>query len=83
MQNTPTYRAPISDAAPTAFGERPQCGRARHSADCAWAQDHLFAGSDGGGHRCKDVLERMVEAQTMNELDALLPWNWRSTSVNH
>jgi transposase len=62
-------------------------------------KNHLFAGSDGGGHRwavicslitsaklngvepfayLKDVLERMVDGHPMNQLDELLPWNWRS-----
>ncbi len=27
----------------------------------------------------KDVLKRMVEGHPMNQLDALLPWNWRSS----
>lgn len=60
-------------------------------------KNHLFAGSDGGGHRwavicslietaklngvepyawLSDVLARMVDGHTANQLDQLLPWNW-------
>lgn len=64
-------------------------------------KNHLFAGSDGGGHRwavlcsliesCKlndvepyaylhDVLTRMVDGHSINRLDELLPWAWKTAN---